>query len=131
MVNTEIRLTLFFAAQDGEPLIQSVKTRLGTDCGSDHKLLIANFRLKLDKIGKTNRPLRTRSVSRSVFSDSAILQTLACQIFCSWNSPKENTGVGCHPYSRGSSQARGWAQVFPSAGRFFTVCATREALKYA
>ena len=32
------------------------KTRLGADCGSDHELLIAKFRLKLKKIGKTTRP---------------------------------------------------------------------------
>ena len=31
------------------------KTRLGTDCGSDHELLIAKFRLKLKKVGKTIR----------------------------------------------------------------------------
>ena len=36
--------------------IQSAKTRPGTDCGSDHELLIANFRLKLKKVGKTTRP---------------------------------------------------------------------------
>ena len=34
------------------------KTRPGADCGSDHELLIANFRLKLKKVGKTTRPLR-------------------------------------------------------------------------
>ena len=38
--------------------IQSAKTRLGTDCGSDHELLIAKFRLKLKKVGKTTRPFR-------------------------------------------------------------------------
>ena len=38
--------------------IQSAKTRLGADCGSDHELLIAKFRLKLKKVGKTTRPLR-------------------------------------------------------------------------
>ena len=32
------------------------KTRLGADCGSDHELLIAKFRLKLKKVGKTTRP---------------------------------------------------------------------------
>ena len=32
--------------------IQSAKTRLGADCGSDHELLIAKFRLKLKKVGK-------------------------------------------------------------------------------
>ena len=38
--------------------IQLVKTRLGADCGSDHELLIAKFRLKLTKVGKTTRPFR-------------------------------------------------------------------------
>ena len=38
--------------------IQSAKTRLGADCGSDHKLLIAKFRLKLKKVGKTTRLFR-------------------------------------------------------------------------
>ena len=38
--------------------IQSAKTRLGADCGSDHELLIAKFRLKLKKVGKTTRPYR-------------------------------------------------------------------------
>ena len=38
--------------------IQSAKTRLGADCGSDHELLTAKFRLKLKKVGKTTRPFR-------------------------------------------------------------------------
>ena len=38
--------------------IQSAKTRLGADCGSDHELLIAKFRLKLKKVDKTTRPFR-------------------------------------------------------------------------
>ena len=38
--------------------IQSVKTRPGADCGSYHELLIAKFRLKLKKVGKTTRPFR-------------------------------------------------------------------------
>ena len=38
--------------------IQSAKTRPGADCSSDHELLIAKFRLKLNKVGKTNKPLR-------------------------------------------------------------------------
>ena len=37
---------------------QSTKTRTGADCGSDHELLIAKFRLKLKKVGKTIRPFR-------------------------------------------------------------------------
>ena len=59
MVNTQIRLIIVFAAKDGEVvIIQSVKTRPGADCGSDHELLIAKFRLKLKKVGKTTRPFR-------------------------------------------------------------------------
>ena len=38
--------------------IQSAKTRLGADCGSDHELIIAKFRLKLKKEEKTSRPFR-------------------------------------------------------------------------
>ena len=38
--------------------IQLAKTRPGADCGSDHELLIATFRLKLKKVGKTTRPFR-------------------------------------------------------------------------
>ena len=38
--------------------VQSAKTRLGADHGSDHKLLIAKFRLKLKNVGKTTRPFR-------------------------------------------------------------------------
>ena len=38
--------------------IQSAKTRPGADCSSDHELLIAKFRLKLKKVGKTTRSFR-------------------------------------------------------------------------
>ena len=39
-----------------EKLYTVTKTRPGADCGSDHELLIAKFRLKLKKVGKTTRP---------------------------------------------------------------------------
>ena len=38
--------------------MQSAKTRLAADCGSDHELVIAKFRLKLKKVGKTTSPFR-------------------------------------------------------------------------
>ena len=41
-----------------EKLTQSAKTRPGADCGSDHELLIAKFRLKLKRVGKATRPFR-------------------------------------------------------------------------
>ena len=55
MVNTETRLIIFFAAEDGEALYSQQK-RLGIDCGSDRELLTAKFRLKLKEVGKTTRP---------------------------------------------------------------------------
>ena len=58
MVNTEIRLIIFFAAKDGEALYSQQKTRPGADCGLDHEVLIDKFRLKLNKVGKATRPFR-------------------------------------------------------------------------
>ena len=58
MVNTEIRLIILFCSQRWRSSKQSAKTRPGADCGSDHELLIAKFRLKLKKVGKTTRTFR-------------------------------------------------------------------------
>ena len=58
MVNTEIRLIIFFAAKDEETLYSQQKQDHWVDCGSDHEFLIAKFRLKLKKVGKTTRPFR-------------------------------------------------------------------------
>ena len=51
-------LIIFFAAKGGKALYSQQKTRPEADCGSDHELLIAKFRLKLKKIGKTTRSFR-------------------------------------------------------------------------
>ena len=57
MVNTKIRLIIFLAAKDGEALYgEEKKTR--ADCCSDYEFLIAKFKLKLKKAGKTIRPSR-------------------------------------------------------------------------
>ena len=45
-------------SQRWRSFIQSAKTKLRADCGSDHEFLIAKFRLKLEKVGKTARPFR-------------------------------------------------------------------------
>ena len=57
MVNTEIRLTMFFAAKHEEALYSQQKQDLELT-GSDHGLIIARFRLKLKKVGKTTRPFK-------------------------------------------------------------------------
>ena len=47
-----------FAAKDGEALYSQQKQDQELTCGSDHELLVAKFRLKLKKVGKTIRPFR-------------------------------------------------------------------------
>ena len=62
MVNTKISLIIFFAAKDGEALYSQQKEDRQLTWlrfrGSDHELLIAKFRVKLKKVGKTTRPFR-------------------------------------------------------------------------
>ena len=58
MVNTEIRLIIFFAAKDGGALYSHQKQDKELTVAQDHELLIAKFRLKLKKEGKITRPFR-------------------------------------------------------------------------
>ena len=55
--NIKIMVTIL-CSQRWRSSIQPSKTRPGADCGSDHELLIAKFRLKLKKVGKATRPFR-------------------------------------------------------------------------
>ena len=57
MVKTEVRLIILFAAKDGKALYGQ-KKQDWADCGSDHEHLIAKFRLKLKKVGKTARAFK-------------------------------------------------------------------------
>ena len=56
MVNTKIRLIIFFAANDGEALYNQQKQ--DWELTVAHELLIVKFRVKLKKVGKTTRPFR-------------------------------------------------------------------------
>ena len=58
MVNTEIRLIIFFAAKDGEALYSQQKQGRELTVSLDCELLIVKFRLKLKKVGKTTKPFR-------------------------------------------------------------------------
>ena len=53
---TSNKIDYTFCSHDGEALYSQQKDRPGADCGSDHELFIAKFRLKLKKVGKTTRP---------------------------------------------------------------------------
>ena len=52
------QIDYILCSQRSRSSIQSAKTRLGADYGTDHGFLIAKFRLKLKKVGKTTRPFR-------------------------------------------------------------------------
>ena len=52
------QIDYILGSQRWKSCIQLAKTRPRADCGSDHELLIAKFRLKLKKVGKTTRPFR-------------------------------------------------------------------------
>ena len=52
------QIDYILCSQRGRSSIQSTKTRPRADCGSDHELLIAKFRLKLKEVGKTTRPFK-------------------------------------------------------------------------
>ena len=52
------QIDYILCSQRWRSFIQSAKTRPGADCGLDHELRIAKFRLKLKKPGKTTRPFR-------------------------------------------------------------------------
>ena len=51
------RIDYILCSQRWRSSIQSAKTGPGADCGSNYELLIAKFRLKLKKVGKTTRPI--------------------------------------------------------------------------
>ena len=55
MVNTKIRLIIFFAVEDGEALYSQQKQNQELTVAL---IIVANFRLKLKKVGKTTRPSR-------------------------------------------------------------------------
>ena len=70
MVNTKIRLIIFFAAKGREVEKQLAKARPGADCGSDYEHLTVKFRLKLKKVGKITISFSSVQFSCSAVSDS-------------------------------------------------------------
>ena len=70
--------------------IQSAKTRPGADCASDHELLIAKFRLKLKKVGKTTNPFRYNlnqipyNYTVEVTNRFKGLDLIECVMNCGW-----------------------------------------------
>ena len=86
--------------------IQSAKTRLGADCGSDHELLIAKFRLKLKKVGKTTRPFSNdlnqipydyTVEMRNRFKESDLIDTVPDELWTEAHDIVQETGIKTIP----------------------------------
>ena len=118
MVNTEIRLIIFFAAKDGET-IQSAKTILEVDCGSDNELLIAKFRLKLKKVEKTT-PFRydlnqipydyTVDV-RNRFKGLDLIDTMPDELQTEIHDVVQETGIKTIPMEKKCKKAKWLSEV--------------------
>ena len=114
MVNTKIRLIIFFAAKDGET-IQPTKTRPGADCGSDHELLIVKCRLKLKKVGKTTRPFGydlnqipydyTVEV-RNTFKGLDLIDRVPDELWTEVHDIVEETGIKTIPMEKNCKKAK-------------------------
>src|SRR5574337_813675 len=76
------QIDYIFCSQRLRSSIQSAKTRPGADCGSDHELLIAKFRLKLKKVGKTTRPFRYDLKDRKSTRLNSSHHSISYAVFC-------------------------------------------------
>ena len=113
MVNTDIRLIIFFVAKDGRS--QSAKTRLGAGCGLHQELLIAKFRLKLKKVGKTTRPFRYdlyqipydyTVVVRNRFKGLDMINTVSDELWMEVRDIVQETGIKTIPLEKKCKKAK-------------------------
>ena len=89
--------------------MQSAKTRPGADCGTDHELFIAKFRLKLKKVGKTTRPFSydlnqipydyTVEV-RNIFMGLDLIDTVPDELWLEVRNIVQETGIKTIPMEK-------------------------------
>ena len=119
MVNTKIRLMIFFAAKDGEALYsqkkKKKKKRPGADCGSNHELLIAKFRLKLKKVGQTTWPFRydlnqipydSTVEVRNRFKGLDLIDRVPNELWCEVCDTVQETGIKTIPMEKKCKKAK-------------------------
>ena len=95
---------------------QSAKTRPGADCGSEHELLIASFRLKLKKVGKTTRPFRYdlnqipydyKGEVRNRFKGLDLIDRVPGKLWMEVHDIVQETGVKTIPKKRNAKKQNG------------------------
>ena len=88
------------------------KTRLGADCGSDHELLIAKFRLKLKKVEKTTRP-KSNQISydytmevRNRFRGLDLIDRVSDELWMEVHDIVQETGIKTIPRKKKRKKAK-------------------------
>ena len=86
----------------------------GTDCGSDHELLIAKFRLKLKKVGKTTRPLRydlnripCTVVVTNIFKGLDLIDGVLDEVWVEVHDIVQETGIKTIPMEKKTKRQNG------------------------
>ena len=107
-------MIIFFAAKDGEALYSQQKQD-HADCGLDHELLIAKFRLKLKKVEKITRPFRydlnqilydyTVEV-RNRFKGLDLIDTVPDELWTEVQDTVQETGVKTIPKKKKCKKAK-------------------------
>ena len=99
-----------------EKLYTVSKTRLGADCGSDHELLIAKFRLKLKKVGKITKPFRYALnqipydytvVVRNRFKGLDLTDRVPDELWTEVRDIVQETGIKTFPWKRNAKKQNG------------------------
>ena len=96
-----------------EKLYTVNKTRPGVDCGSDHELLIAKFRLKLKKVGKTTRPFRYDLIPydytvevRNRFKGLDLIDRVPDELWTEVRNMVQETGIKTIPMEKKCKKAK-------------------------
>ena len=96
--------------------IQSAKTRREADCGSDHELLIAKFRLKLKKVGKTTRlfrydlnkiPYHYTVEVRNKFKGLDLIDRVSDELWMEVHDIVQETGIKAFPWKKHAKKQNG------------------------
>ena len=99
-----------------EKLYTASKTRPGADCGSDHEHLIARFRLKLKKVGKTTKPFRYdlneipydyTVEARNRFKGLDLIDSVPDELWNEVHDTVQKTGIKTIPGKRNANRQNG------------------------
>ena len=109
------QINYILCSQRWRSSIQPAKTRLGADCGSDHELLIAKFRFKLKKVGKTTRPFRWSNQIpydytvevRNRFKGLDLIDRVPDELWTEVHDIVQETGIKTTPWKRNAKKQNG------------------------